>query len=62
MPISKKARNMKRSEIEKELIELKNTQRYMKSHNTGRGEYRGEVATKIEIYEKLIKEGYDDKS
>lgn len=53
---------MKRSEIEKELERLKDSQSYMRIHGTGHEDYRAEVATKIKIYEKLLSEGYDDKA
>lgn len=37
----------------KDLKELKNSQIYMQSHNTGSDYYRGEVDTKIEIFTKI---------
>lgn len=51
---------MKRSEIKKELERLKDVKSYMMCHGTGQAEYRGEVAAKIEIYEKLLAEGYEE--
>ena len=53
---------MKRSDVEKELKELKSSRSYMQIYNTGRGEYRGEVDAKIEIYERLLIEGYETKA
>lgn len=39
--------------IEKRLKELKRSQHYMQSHNTGSGHHRGEVAKEIEMLEAL---------
>jgi hypothetical protein len=51
---------MKRSEIKKELSELRNSWSYMVVHNTGEGFHRGEVFTKIKLYERILSEGYED--
>lgn len=40
-------------EMIESLDELKESMSYMKSHNTGSGTHRGEVAAKIELYEKI---------
>ncbi len=53
---------MKRSEIEKELKELEESSFYMRCNFTGSDWHRAEVSTKIVIYEKLLKEGYEDDS
>jgi len=40
-------------EMIKSLNELKKSMSYMRSHNTGSGEHRGDVAARIELYEKI---------
>ena len=51
---------MKKSEIEKILEGLKESASYMRCNNTGQDYYRGEVHAEIRIYERLIKEGYQE--
>lgn len=40
-------------EIVQSLKQLKESMYYMQSHNTGSGEHRGDVAARIELYEKI---------
>lgn len=53
---------MKKSEVERDLKRMREARSEMFIYNSGQSTFRGEVAAKIEIYERLLKEGYEDDS
>ncbi len=50
---------MNRTQIEVVLRELRGKEQFMRVHNTGTQFHRGQVAARIDVYEKLLTEGCD---